>query len=439
MIRSKLLLSFIVLAGGSAAFGHQATPQDVDYTSRFDLSGGYNLIDANAPPSSCQCFTMNGAFVEGDYNFRSWLGVAGMVTGGHAKDISELGQNLTLLTYLGGPRIMWNHQRLSLFGEFLVGGGRGTGSYFPTSAGSKSSATALAFSTGGGLDFNITPRFAIRAFNAQYLRTEFPNGANDTQNQLQISTGVVFRFGGRGSGQNAAPVMRVPEEHSEIEFTCSVGTQEVAAGGTVQVIGETMTLPDKLDVNYSWTTNAGTVQGSGRMVMIDTTHLAPGTYRVDGRASLASNPSVSSTCQTSFRVREEAAQASSNGQETVIPPTNDLDDFHKNVVDLFFDYDSANIRPEGERGITQDAAYLSSHPDLNITIAGYADERGSAEYNIALGLKRATATRDALVGAGIDRSRMKVLSYGKEKPFCTDDTASCMQQNRRAQLVPDTP
>ncbi|GGH06369.1 OmpA family protein [Silvibacterium dinghuense] len=436
MIRSKLLIGLLMLAGGAAAYGQRATPQDVDYTSRFDLAGGYNLIDANAPPASCQCFTMNGAFVEGDFNFKKWLGVAGMVTAGHATDISTLGQNLTLMTYMGGPRFLWNHSRLTAFGQFLAGGARGTGSYFPTSTGSKSSAESFAFSTGGGLDFNLTPRIAIRTFNAQYLRTEFPNGSNGSQNQLQISTGIVFRFGGNHIAP--APPMRVPPEtRSEIEFNCSVGAQEVSAGNAVQVIGETMTLPDKLDVTYSWTSNAGAIESTGRMVTIDTSHLAPGVYRVDGRASLVSNPSVSATCQASFHVREEAvAQNSTQPAEVIVPPA-DMDDFHKHVVDMFFSYDSSHIRSDEQGGIAQDAAYLNAHPDLSITIAGYADERGSAEYNIALGLKRATATRKALAEAGVNKSRMKVLSYGKEKPFCTETTESCMQQNRRAQLVPD--
>lgn len=437
MNRSKLLISLLILAGGSAAYAQQNHQQDWQYNSRVDLSGGYNLINSNAPPGSCECFTMNGAFVDGAFNFKKWISAAGMVTAGHSTDISALGQNLTLMTYMGGPRARWSHSRLTFFGQFLAGGARGTGSYFPTSTGSKSSATAFAFSTGGGLDFNLSPRLAIRAFNAQYLHTEFPNGSDGTQNELEIGTGIVFRFGGDHSV--GAPQMHVPQERSEIEFTCGVSTPDVAAGETVQVIGEIMTLPDKLDVAYSWTTGAGTIQGSGRMVTVDTSHLAPGIYHVDGRASLVSNPSVGSSCQTSFRVREEsAAQSNMQSQEIVVPPSNGTSDFYKHIADLFFDYDSSGIRADAQTALSQDVTYLNAHPEINITIAGYADERGSAEYNIALGLKRALDTRSAFTKAGINESRMKVLSYGKEKPFCTEDTESCMQQNRRAQILPDT-
>lgn len=434
MIRSKLVVFTLILATGSAAFAQRDRLQDSEYSSRFDLSGGYNVINANAPPGSCQCFTMNGAYVEGDYHAWKWLGVAGMITGGHATNISELGQNLTLATYMGGPRAQWNLSRLAFFGQFLAGAARGTGSYFPTSTGSKSSATSFAFSTGGGLDINLTPHWAVRAFNAQYLRTEFPNGSNDEQDQLQVSTGVVYRFG--GTRYAPAPPMRVPPPpRSEIQFTCGVNVAEVAPGNTVQVIGETMTLPDKLDVTYSWTVSSGTIQGSGRLVTVDTSNLTPGVYHVDGRASLASDPSVTSSCQTSFRIREEAASSAAPAP----PPARDNSDFYSHMVDIFFDYDSEHLRQDAKDGVAKDAAYLNAHPEINFTVAGYADERGSAEYNIALGLKRAITTRSALVASGVSESRIKVLSYGKEKPFCTEDTDSCLQQNRRAQMLPEAP
>jgi peptidoglycan-associated lipoprotein len=171
------------------------------------------------------------------------------------------------------------------------------------------------------------------------------------------------------------------------------------------------------------------------MVTVDTSNLAPGVYHVDGRASLASDPSVTSSCQTTFRIREEAA----GNTGPAAPAANDNSEFYKNMVDVFFDYDSEHLRPDAQAGVTKDAAYLNGHPEISFTIAGYADERGSNEYNIALGLKRAITTRKAFVEAGISESRIKVLSYGKEKPFCTEDTDSCLQQNRRAQMLPDAP
>ena len=111
--------------------------------------------------------------------------------------------------------------------------------------------------------------------------------------------------------------------------------------------------------------------------------------------------------------------------------------FHQNVGDIFFDYDSYSLRPEGEASATKAASYLVSHPDIKIVIGGYCDDRGSAEYNLALGENRANAAKTALVSGGVAANRIRVVSYGKEKQFCTDETDECWQQNRRAQFSLD--
>ncbi len=111
--------------------------------------------------------------------------------------------------------------------------------------------------------------------------------------------------------------------------------------------------------------------------------------------------------------------------------------FHQNVADIFFDYDSDTLRPDGQASAAKAASYLSAHPDIHIVIGGYCDDRGSAEYNLALGENRANAAKTALVNAGVAASRIRVVSYGKEKQFCTDETEACWQQNRRAQFSLD--
>jgi peptidoglycan-associated lipoprotein len=111
--------------------------------------------------------------------------------------------------------------------------------------------------------------------------------------------------------------------------------------------------------------------------------------------------------------------------------------FHQNVQDAFFDYDSYELRPDAQTAVTQAASYLASHPAIKVVIGGYSDERGSAEYNLALGENRANAARTALLSAGVSPERLRVISYGKEKQFCTESTESCWQQNRRAQFSLD--
>jgi peptidoglycan-associated lipoprotein len=122
------------------------------------------------------------------------------------------------------------------------------------------------------------------------------------------------------------------------------------------------------------------------------------------------------------------------------PPAADMGSeaaFHQNVQDIFFDYDSYELRPDASTSVTQAASYLASHPAIKVIIGGYCDDRGSAEYNLALGENRANSARAALVSAGVSSNRLRVISYGKEKQFCTDETESCWQQNRRAQFSLD--
>jgi peptidoglycan-associated lipoprotein len=106
------------------------------------------------------------------------------------------------------------------------------------------------------------------------------------------------------------------------------------------------------------------------------------------------------------------------------------------VVDALFDYDKSDIREDARAALTKDAdalkAIFASFPDATVTMEGHCDERGSAEYNLALGDKRAAAAKDFLVQLGVPGDKLKTISYGKERPQCTDHDESCWQKNRRA-------
>ena len=106
--------------------------------------------------------------------------------------------------------------------------------------------------------------------------------------------------------------------------------------------------------------------------------------------------------------------------------------------DAFFDYDKSDIRPDARDALTHDAQLLkqifSQDPNFIVVIEGHCDERGSAEYNLALGDRRSTAAREFLASLGIPADRMKTISYGKERPQCTEANEACWQRNRRAHL-----
>ena len=109
--------------------------------------------------------------------------------------------------------------------------------------------------------------------------------------------------------------------------------------------------------------------------------------------------------------------------------------FAQNVKDVYFEYDKYDIRGADQSVIQGDARFLQQHANIHITIEGHCDERGSTEYNLALGANRADAVKNALVQAGVAGDRIKTISYGKEKPFCTESNESCWQQNRRGHFV----
>ena len=119
------------------------------------------------------------------------------------------------------------------------------------------------------------------------------------------------------------------------------------------------------------------------------------------------------------------------------PPPVPYDElFRQNVRDSFFDYDKYDIRPDARDNLGRTAEFLRRYPEGKVTIEGHCDERGSLEYNLALGAERAEATKKFLTSLGIDGSRMNTVSYGKERPFCSAHDESCWQQNRRGHFIP---
>jgi peptidoglycan-associated lipoprotein len=152
--------------------------------------------------------------------------------------------------------------------------------------------------------------------------------------------------------------------------------------------------------------------------------------------------SVTPAASTTYHLvaRGEGGSADASATVTVntppavsVPSTSMSADqeFAANVQPIFFDYDTADLRSDAQATLSKNAAFLNSHPEIKIVIGGYCDERGSNEYNLALGQNRAEAARNALVNAGVASNRIRVISYGKEKPFCTESTEDCWQLNRR--------
>jgi peptidoglycan-associated lipoprotein len=193
-----------------------------------------------------------------------------------------------------------------------------------------------------------------------------------------------------------------------------------------------------------------TVVSAGDQVQLSWRTTDATTVSIDGIGDVPTSgvktvtPAVSTSYHLVARGEGGSADATArvtvNAPPAVVVPVNTMsaeEEFKANVQDVFYDYDTYDIRSDAQATLSRDASYLVSHTNVSVVIGGYCDERGSNEYNLALGQNRADAAKKALVTAGVAASRIRVISYGKEKPFCSESTEECWQQNRRAGFTLD--
>ncbi len=167
-----------------------------------------------------------------------------------------------------------------------------------------------------------------------------------------------------------------------------------------------------------------------------------------GTVQPGGSQSVSPTTSTTYRLTAQGpgGNADATARLTVVQPppppppakapeVTDEQLFSQNVKDIYFDYDRYDLRADDQAVVDADAAFLKAHTAIKFTIEGHCDERGSTDYNLALGDNRANAARAALLKAGVSADQIKVISFGKEKPFCSESTEACWQQNRRDHFV----
>ncbi len=159
-----------------------------------------------------------------------------------------------------------------------------------------------------------------------------------------------------------------------------------------------------------------------------------GTLPASGSRSVAPGESITYTLvakgpggstDTSARVTVNTPTTAS-----AAPSLTDEELFARNVKDVFFDFDKYNIRSDETPTVNNDQTFLVQHPSIKVLVEGHCDDRGSEEYNIALGTNRAQTLKQTLIQQGVSADRIRTISYGKEKPFCTEDNESCWQQNR---------
>ena len=193
-------------------------------------------------------------------------------------------------------------------------------------------------------------------------------------------------------------------------------TATLAANPAVIEQGQTTTLTwqtgNATDVTIE---GLGTVSASGSKTVTPSESM---TYTLT-----AKGPGGSQDASARVTVNEKAAAATT-------PSPTDAELFAQNVKDVLFDYDKASIRQDQTPAANGDASFLVQHPSIKVMVEGHCDDRGSEEYNLALGTSRAESLKKELLAQGVTSDRVKTISYGKEKPFCTQDNEQCWAQNR---------
>jgi peptidoglycan-associated lipoprotein len=172
-------------------------------------------------------------------------------------------------------------------------------------------------------------------------------------------------------------------------------------------------------------------RNKGNVMMIST-----GTNRWVRFAAAIAVALTVAACEAKKEDMDSTLAGGANGKGGPPATPGSARDFSQNVGDIvYFSSDSTDLTPEAQQTLAKQARWLQQYSQYTITVEGHADERGTREYNIALGARRATSARDFLAKNGIQAQRVRTLSYGKERPVAVCNDISCWSQNRRAQTV----
>jgi peptidoglycan-associated lipoprotein len=214
-----------------------------------------------------------------------------------------------------------------------------------------------------------------------------------------------------------------PPVKKEVAPPPATPTVTLQASPTSVNKGESATLSwnstDATQLSIAPDVGAVTAQGSTKVTPSDTT-----TYTIT-----ATGPGGNTSATATVTVNAPPPPV-----EQPKGPTDD-ELFLREVQDAYFDYDKADIRPDARTALSKTADFLKAHPSIKATIEGHCDERGSTEYNLGLGVRRANAVKQYLTSLGVSADRLNTTSFGKEKPFCNEHNEACWQQNRRGHFV----
>jgi opacity protein-like surface antigen/outer membrane protein OmpA-like peptidoglycan-associated protein len=420
---------------------------------RFELFVGYSYLRAVPTLANGNRFVwLNGGSTSLAYNFNRYLGLVGDFGGFNdtrllksANPSVVASSSGTAYTFLFGPRVFFrNHERITPFAQALFGGvhaGQVTISSGCAGVGCTPlpAETSFALTAGGGLDVNVHRHIAVRILQAEYLMTNLKNlntGNSARQNDMRLSAGLVFRFG----GSNPSPVA----ELQPVTYSCTVSPASVYPGDAIAVSGSALNLSPEKTAVYTWSSDGGTVTGTSGTPSIDTTSAAPGTYTVKGHVSEGDKASENADCSATYTVKafepptvsciadptEVISGRSVSITATGISPQN-------RALTYSFSSSSGSVSGSGSTAMLA----TSGVPTGSITIScNVSDDKGqsaSATTSVAVTAPVAAAkpVTHAQCPVSFARDARRPVRVDNEAKACLDQIAMDLQSDSSATLV----
>ena len=424
-------------------------------TAKVELFLGYSRFGtvSNDAVTGNRMVGLNGGSASVAYNFNHYLGIVGdfggyrdsqlLLTGTGANQPLLVNSSGTAYTYLFGPRLSYRNQsRFTPFAQVLAGGVHASAVTVNNCAGAACAVlpvqNSFALTGGGGLDIRLTHRISIRAVQAEYMLTRFPSVANGvstgssaSQNDLRLSSGLLFGFGGK-------PPL------PPVQLACNVQPGTVFAGDPVTATATAMNLNPKRKVVYSWTTSGGVASGNNSTAAISTAGLAPGTYTVSGHVSQGDRVDEQAGCTAGFTVQpfDPPTVTCSASPSSVMPGDS---------ATITSQATSPQNRPLSYSYTASSGAISGKTSGASLMTSGVAPGTITVTCNVVDDLgKMATATTSVSVNAppvaaapqpsalcaiSFERDRKRAVRVDNEAKACLDDIALQMKRDSAGKLV----
>jgi outer membrane protein OmpA-like peptidoglycan-associated protein/opacity protein-like surface antigen len=456
--KPALTLPEPVLASPMPQLGPRRHSLGADNTAfpKGELFLGYSYMKNLPDNAGNRIVHLNGGSTSLALNVNRHLGLVADIGGFHA---DKFGPNAppsggvvnasgNVFSFMFGPRLSFRNDKVTPFVQALFGGVHAGAVTLSGCSGigctPLPSESAFAMALGGGLDVKVHRHVSLRLFQIEYLMTRFGDRTSSTlqtarQNDVRISAGLVFRFGGNrptppppppATPPPPPPVTPPPQAANEPRpnrppiMTCSADRSSMVVGERAQITA-TASSPDNNPLTYSWSTRGQTL-GPESSVTFDSSGMAPGRYTVtghvdDGRGGAAD-------CSVDLDV-----QAAQVNVPVVLERTLALHSIYFPTAQPTVNDPNGGL-VESQQTILRTLAvdfkkYLEFHPDAHLTLEGHADERASVEYNNALAERRVARSKSFLVEQGVPEADIETQSFGKHEELNASQVRQQMEDN----------